>query len=336
MPPLNQVHGSGYYLNRPIYNRRSVLVWPELTAVTPDLLEQADKLGISITPEDLEPAGRLLFRIADKALDELGEVFRIAGETGKIRVGELRESVIAPLIDNLTADKLMGLLVHLGKKDNPTLRHSIGVCALSVMLGRWLNMAPDELEDLALAALLHDIGKLRIRKEILNKPGKLTPEEYEEVKRHVMYGFEMLLLNKDVPERCALAALNHHERYDGSGYPHGRAGEDIDAYSRIIAVADVFHAMSSRRSYKEPASFYRVIREMRSSMFGDFDPYIGIRFLKHMMESLIGCKVLLSTGETARVVALDSRNPIRPLVEANGRFLNLAETKDIEIIALAE
>ncbi|KIL37725.1 hypothetical protein SD71_01250 [Cohnella kolymensis] len=300
--------------------------------MTPKLLEQASNLGIRLTKEDCESAGDTLIMAADATFDELDTVFREAGETGSVMIKDLRQTALPMLIETLSTGSLIQFLVHLRRKDDITLTHSIGVAALSIMLGRWLNLSSEELTDLAVAALLHDIGKLRIERHLLNKPGKLTVGEYEEIKKHTVYGYEMLRNSPDIKELCALPALRHHERLNGTGYPNRLTGDAIDKFSRLIAVTDVFHAMSSNRSYKDRIPFYHVIREMHASAFGQFDPDFTLVFLSKMMETLIGTEVVLSNGKTAVIVALNPSDPFRPLVRVNGRFLDLGRAENLHIM----
>lgn len=321
----------GLYLNKNIYDHRNLLIWPAYTQVTPQLLELAEKRGIEISENDLETGNETLLRAADTAWDELGDIFLEAGETGRIKIGELRQNTVPLLCSTLTTGSLVQLLVHLRRKDDQTLRHSIGVAALSVMLGRWLKLPETEIQDLAMAALLHDVGKLRIARCLLAKPGKLSAAEYEEVKRHTVYGYEMLQSSREIPEICAFAALRHHERWDGTGYPYGLSGYQLDSYSRIVAITDVFHAMSSKRSYKESLPFYQVIREMHTSAFGQYDPLFVLTFLSNMMESLIGTRVTLTNGQRALIVALNASDPFLPLVKVNGGFLDLSKSRHISI-----
>lgn len=334
MLPMNRriEANAALYLNKNIYDRRNLLIWPAYTRVTPELLMTAEKRGIRISEDDVESGNAVLLRTADAALEELGEIFRTVGETGKANLDKLTEQIVPDLVESLTSASLTHLLVHLEKKDDYTLRHSVGVAALSIMLGRRLNFPEPVLQDLAVAALLHDIGKLRIDRCLVNKPGKLTPDEFEEMKKHTVYGYELLQRIEGVPESFALVALRHHERLDGSGYPSGLSGYQLEPFSRIISIADVFHAMSSRRPYKEGLPFYQVLRELRASAFGQFDPFYALTFLQIMMEALVGTEVTLSNGEKGRIVALPSPDPLQPLVQVNGRYLDLSKHLYIYIL----
>ena len=181
---------------------------------------------------------------------------------------------------------------------------------------------------------MHDVGKLKIPDEILNKPAKLTDREFEEMKKHTNYGFTLILNSKDFTETEALVAIEHHERADGKGYPFFKRESETNFYSRIVHVADVFHAMSSRRCYKNEMPFYDVLFTMNKEIFGNFDPIIALKFLNHVMESLINEKVLLSSGEEAMIRFINPLDPTRPLVEAESGIIDLSRNLNINIIKL--
>ncbi len=332
MSPMKQGLKTSLHLNKNIYDNRGLLIWPAYTPVGPKLLETAKRRGIRISEEDLESGNQALLQAADIAYEELGGIFRSAGGTGKVNLGGLRSRVIPMLVGTLSSGTLTFFLAHLSRKDDLTLRHSVGVAALSIMLGRWLRLPEKDLGELAAAALLHDIGKLRIDRRLLAKPGKLTAGEYETIKRHTVYGYEMLQRANGVSEAYALVALRHHERLDGTGYPHGLKQDELEPFSRIVAITDVFHAMSSKRAYKERLPFFRVIREMHASAFGQFDPYYAFTFLRNIMELLIGTEVVLSNGEKARIVSFATADPLLPLVHVNGRFLDLSRSRHLQVV----
>lgn len=158
-------------------------------------------------------------------------------------------------------------------KDENTSQHSTRVSEYSAMIGAELGMFEDEVNNLRRAALLHDIGKIGVTDSILNKPGRLTDEEYEIMKSHVTRGAEIL---KDftLVEHVVEGALYHHERYDGTGYIHGLKGEEIPLYGRIIGVADAFDAMTANRVYRKKLSWEQVLEELHKGSGTQFDPAI--------------------------------------------------------------
>src|SRR5699024_4973525 len=131
--------------------------------------------------------------------------------------------------------------------------------------------------------------------------------------------------------RQALVALQHHERMDGSGYPHGIPGDEIDYFSRIVAVADVFHAMTSKRSYRDPSPFYEVLQQMNNDTFGVLDPTITKVFVERIMDSLLGNTVLLTNGMQGKIVLIHNNDPIHPLIKVDDDYIDLRKRNGLHI-----
>lgn len=231
---------------------------------------------------------------------------------------------IMPKIQELCINvNISNVILQLRKKDNYTYRHCIGVAVISFLIGKWLGMKEEELQDLAIAGLMHDLGKIKIPDSILHKTSRLSTEEYAEMKLHTHFGYEMLRNLPEMTEQQALVALQHHEREDCSGYPFGVSGEKMTQFSKIVAVADVFHTMISERVYKKPVPLYRVFQEIYQRACGLFDPMIVQCFITNMMNRMIGDSVFLSNGQVARIIMLHPDDLINPLVEAKGTFYDL-------------
>ena len=205
-------------------------------------------------------------------------------------------------------------IVDLRTYDDYTFSHSINVAVLSVVVGTVIGLNRYELNDLALGALIHDIGKVFCDKNIINKPGKLTPEEYEEVKRHAERGYNYLYSSTNIPESSKLAVLTHHEQYNGFGYPDKRVGEDIPLFGRIISVVDVYDALTSDRSYRKamlPSQAFEYILSGYNTMF---DPQIVEAFIKKVAFYPVGTCVRLSNGLVGIVVENYDSSYLRPLI----------------------
>jgi HD-GYP domain-containing protein (c-di-GMP phosphodiesterase class II) len=266
-----------------------------------------------------------------KATDHIKDLFDRITIQKKVPYLEIKHELL-PIVNRVAGQsKLFELVEAVKAKDEYTHQHNIGVGVLSALLGNWLNLSPNEVSVLTLAATLHDLGKLRISQEILQKPDKLTPVEYEEIKRHTVHGYQMLKDTVGAHARVALVALQHHERADGTGYPLKLTYTQVDPYSRIVAVADVFHAMSSNRPYHKAMPFFEVVRRMREDCYGSLDPeYVSV-FLKNMMLNLIGQKVVLTDGRLGEVVSLNPHEDTTPLVRIQETFLDLSKERHIQI-----
>lgn len=171
-------------------------------------------------------------------------------------------------------------------KDTYTNGHSIRVAEYAGKLAKELGLSESEVDNIQKVALLHDIGKIGVPDSILNKPGKLTKEEYEIIKKHPEYGAK-ILQDIDYIDDLAIGALHHHERYDGKGYPMGLRGEDIPYIARIICVADTFDAMNSNRVYRKKLDKDYIIRELEKNKCAQFDPVVAEAMIHLIQEGEI-------------------------------------------------
>ncbi|MGB4701824.1 MAG: HD-GYP domain-containing protein, partial [Syntrophomonadaceae bacterium] len=175
------------------------------------------------------------------------------------------------------------------------------------------------------------IGKVYIDSEILNKPGQLTKEEYEEVKKHTTLGYNLIVQNGSFSHDVANAALLHHERADGTGYPMGIKGYNIPFYAAVTAVADVYDAITSDRVYSARSSPYTAAEILWEESFGRLDPRITKVFYDKIANFYVGNQVRLSNNEIGVVIFVDPSMPTRPIVMVDDKFYNLATDRSIFI-----
>lgn len=216
--------------------------------------------------------------------------------------------------------------------DDLTYMHSMNVALICHVIGHWKGLPPEELHVLVLCGLLHDIGKLKIAPEIISKPGRLTDEEFAQIRAHPELGYE-ILTTKDLDSRVMLAALQHHERFNGKGYPRHLTGAEIGKYSGIVAVADVYDAMTSDRVYRKGICPFKVI----SILEGEqelYDPDILYPFMKRTIEAYINTDVLLSNGERGKIVLLNQNRLSRPIVITDTKTYDLSRDLSVEIQTL--
>ncbi len=193
--------------------------------------------------------------------------------------------------------------------------NAINSAVLSSLIGINSGMAKHKLLHLATAALLHDTGMLRLPDDVVNKSGKLTSEEVKQVKTHPIHSYKIITRELRYPEQVGLAALQHHERWDGTGYPRGLSGSSIIVPARIIAVVDSFEAMVSKRPYRNSMIGYTAIRAILSDNGRRFDPEILKIFIRTMGIYPIGSIVLLNDGQIGRVVRNNVDAPLKPQVK---------------------
>lgn len=213
-------------------------------------------------------------------------------------------------------------LLDIQEYDDYTYTHSLNVGVIAMVLGKRMNLSDAVLFNVGLAGFLHDIGKLRIPSEIINKPGKLTEEEYRIIKSHPRFGYEMVRHSPHVNEAVERLILFHHERADGSGYPLGLTQEKIGNLSFIIAIADFYDAMTSARSYKRALTPKEAMQVIMKQAVTHFPDKVVQQFMADMKDILregsfyeLGMIVLLNTSEVGRVVDKDCTATTRPVLE---------------------
>ena len=192
-------------------------------------------------------------------------------------------------------------MIRIKTADDYTYLHSVAVCAYMIRLGQQLGLPPAQIQQAGMAGLLHDIGKIGTPATILYKPGKLTADEFSIVMQHPEIGHALLLNSGHLDAAVSDVALHHHEKFDGSGYPHRLGGPDISLLSRMGAVCDVYDALTSNRSYKSGSEPGQAIRIMLNSE-GHFDPHIREAFIKSIGIFPCGSCVLMESGRLAIVV----------------------------------
>ncbi len=214
--------------------------------------------------------------------------------------------------------------------DDMTYVHSLNVSLICSIFGAWLKLPADEIRILTLAGLLHDIGKMLVPREILTKANKLTEEEYDLIKQHSIKGYQAL---KDHPFdiRIKYAALMHHERCDGSGYPNGFKSEQIEEFSKIIAIADVYDAMTSNRHYRKAICPFDVVENFERDGFLKYDPGYLMVFMERIVQSYLHNTVRLSDGREGEVVMINKLALSRPVVRTGNDFIDLSKEHKLTI-----
>ena len=223
------------------------------------------------------------------------------------------KSLVSTLTTNIMENpRALIWLTQLKNRDEYTANHSLNVCILALFFGRSIGLNTQQLNELGIGALLHDIGKLRVPLEILNKPDRLTNDEFEVMKKHTLFGYD-LLKNKGELSQEALAILQqHHERVDGHGYPFGLESHGIGLYSKIVKIVDVYDAVTSKRAYQDEISPYHALNCIYSDRNGAFDEELVQQFLKHMGIYPVGCTIELSTGEVGIVTSINEKRHLTP------------------------
>ena len=222
-------------------------------------------------------------------------------------------------------------IVLYGSGSDTIYRHGVNVTALSTILGKWIGLNRSQLNLLTYAAVLHDFGKIKIDKRILDKPEPLSTREFNEIKKHPTIGYNFI---KEVPfldKAVSYGVLMHHERSDGSGYPLGLKEDKIHQFAKIIAIADVFDAVNSDRLYKKSKGPFEALEIIKKESLGKLDYEYCNVFLNHVVNYYMGENVMLNTEEICKIIQVDVNNLARPFLLGDTGFIDLKQRKDLFI-----
>ncbi len=228
---------------------------------------------------------------------------------------------------------ILDMLQNMREYDDSTFTHCLNVGLIANVFATWLRWSPEDTELVTVCGLLHDIGKLLVPYTIISKPGKLSAEEYAQIKKHPISGYQ-LLLGQDVSEHVLYSALMHHERCDGTGYPMRLVGKQIDQFAKVIAIADVYDAMTASRVYRGPLCPFRVIEIFEAEGFQKYDVEYLLTFLEHVVNSYIQNRCRLSDGREGVIIAVNKDKLSRPFVMVDGECFNLADHENLTITDL--
>ncbi len=237
------------------------------------------------------------------------------------------KQIVTPLLfgDSQKCMPIVDLMEMLRGPHDYTYHHGVAVAALAAFIGRWLELPEDQVFELTISGYLHDIGKAKVSVDILDKPGALSPDEWESVHAHPTYACEWLMETPGVSQSVICAIREHHERNDGSGYPNQLQDSGISLFAKILAVCDGFHAIISKRVYKDPLSPFGAVKELEEQCPTKYDPRAVKALLHGMLENYRGCKVRLSDGTEGTIIYIDAAQPLRPIISTEGGPKDLTE-----------
>ncbi len=257
--------------------------------------------------------------ISREVLKQVGEgVQYMFSNTESDSFAEASQNVSKELVKAVLSNDAVAMdITMLKSSDDYTFRHSVEVATMAMLLGKNYGLSRAELEELCIAGLLHDIGKSKIPLDVLNKPGKLSDEEFLLMKQHSLFGFQLLKEKRQFSEPILLGVLQHHEKLNGRGYPVGSPAEKIHKFARIISVADIYDALVTKRPYKDPFP-QRIAVEMIMAMTEELEMDAIKTFLRSVNVFPVGSIVKLHNGEQileyAKVVENFESYPTRPKV----------------------
>jgi HD-GYP domain-containing protein (c-di-GMP phosphodiesterase class II) len=251
----------------------------------------------------------------------------IYSDTGSAAFADTTNSIAGSLLAAIEENDAIAIdISSLKTSDEYTFKHSVDVATIGMVIGKTLGLSNQQIYEIGIAGLLHDVGKTKVPLEILNKPARLDKDEFEIMKQHSVYGYRILKERNDYNDVIALGVLQHHEKMDGSGYPVGADSDTISPYAKILTVADIYDALVTERPYKSAFS-QRDAVEMIMSMTSELDMSAMRAFLESTILYPVDSYVELSNGETARVVKNNAHFIMRPTVVGvrSGRVYDLGE-----------
>lgn len=242
------------------------------------------------------------------------------------------EADIKPLVNTAISDNdILTTMRMLSFSESYHFTHAVNVSMLASMLGKWLGLSLNDIYMVAMAGLLHDIGKTQVPQELLFKTGALETYELASVKDHAVLGYELLKNHADIPREVLAAVLFHHERSDGSGYPKGLREEQTPYLARIIGVVDVFDAVTSDRFYKKAVSSFKAFNIMKDESFRGLDPKITDVFMSNIASFFINNQVKLNDGRIGEVIYVNKFALNRPLLKIGESFVDLSSDYSLDI-----
>ncbi len=329
----------GVVLGKDIFSHDSKLLLNKGTVLTKELLDgflARDINEVYIWEASPRQKSEKSFQdVFDSALAVV-KSFMIGAKLGKkLDKEEINQTVNFLLEQVFDVNDLFRQMRLMKEKDDYLFTHSVNVALLSILIGRWLKCDKDTIRHLGMAGLLHDLGKVFIDDDILGKPDKLTAEEFEEIKKHSILGYNLVSEYDWIPQDVAKAILLHHERADGSGYPTGISGYG-NFLASVVAVADVYDALTSNRVYSPKSSPYEAVELLWEESFSKLDPKITKVFCDKITNFYVGNEVILSDGQKGIVIFINTTQPTRPTVMVGDDFVNLAEERNINIIEVID
>lgn len=232
-----------------------------------------------------------------------------------------------------TSIELFNMLHCMREYDDTTYVHSLNVALICNIMGKWLGFSQEDRDAITLSGLLHDIGKLQIPDKIIKKPAKLNKEEFSIIKTHAIRGYS-ILKDKNLDIRVKRAALMHHERCDGSGYPQGLSGNEIDSFAKLVSIADVYDAMTCARVYRGPLCPFEVISLFETEGYSKYDTKYILTFLEGIGQTYINNNVRLNNKVEGEIILINKSEPSRPIVMAGDQFIDLSKNRNLYIEAL--
>lgn len=337
------------------YSTKGKLILPKNTIITKSIINRLvsnDVLFVEIEDESVEltsdeelfktfaideetikanPEYKKFKRRYEKSIEDISDHLNdIVHKNANIETETMLNSALNIIKSTDSPLSIFTMLSTMKDYDDSTFNHSLNVALICNIFGKWLNLSEENINIVTSCGLFHDIGKLQIPDHIIKKPGKLTDEEYKIIKTHSKLGYD-LLKKKNADVHVQYAALMHHEKCDGSGYPLGLNHSQIDWAAQIVTIADIYEAMTAKRVYRCALSPFTVINNFEENGLQKYNPKYLLTFLENVVNSYMNCKVKLSNGEEGDIVYINKVSLSKPLVKTRDNFIDLSKNSDVSI-----
>lgn len=317
----------GMKVYKNVYDKYGKLLLAEGTILKQQLIRKLELYGV--TEIQIDNENQINMGDGQFQTSKVDVVYQEAFDAIKNVLNNVKNSqsidtrLIAEVVESIVDEIVENTQIFLGFRsirdmDDYIYHHSIDVCIYSVVMGKSMGLKRRDLIRLGLGAMLHDIGKGRIPSEILLKPGPLTEEEFNIIKTHTTCGYEIIKNSSNMDPSIANIALQHHERFDGKGYPAGLKGNKIDVFARIVTICDVYDALTADQVYRGRILPHEAAEYIVNNGGVIADPVLTKYFVENVAVYPVGTTVLLSTGEIGKISEIDSSMPLRPVIDVFG------------------
>ena len=327
-------------LSEDIYDLEGSVLVGKNASITPYIIEKLESsriMSVPVYPSIDETSGTNdlnfngVYKEGVLALKEIINCLVIGEDIDSEQIKEISNTLYEEIQNN---NLILDQIKKFKSENKYTYNHSVNVALYSLLIGKWIGLNEIEMKKVVKAGLLHDIGKTKIAPEIISKKGKLTKKEFETIKTHSEIGYEMSKAIPNIDEDVRQAILSHHEREDGSGYPCGLKGNKINLYAKILAIADVYDALTSERVYKDKSTPFEAIEEFRKMGIHSFDIKILNIFFKSIIQYYVNSKVKTNNGEVGEIVFIPPNDITKPVIRLENSYVELSRNSNIKIVEI--
>ncbi|WP_261130365.1 HD-GYP domain-containing protein [Bacillus sp. Marseille-Q3570] len=340
----------GTRLKADIYSQKGVLLLKEGTLLKHgqiDMLKKYDwcfdgdrvsALNVPVPPEHLISSNNTyIHELYNQTVKRIRDFFSDV-LVGKNTNAKKMFDQFSVILEEVLKDEehAVSLIYEVKNYDEVTYRHSVNVGLVAGLIGKILNLTHEEILLLGKMGVLHDIGKMKVHQSIVQKPERLNNEEYEAIKLHTTYGYELLCGIPQLEKMVPIGALVHHERLNGTGYPDGRMADEIPFLVQVLSIADIYDAICTERSYHKGRSTFIAIEQLsKEAEAGKINRTVVKEFIRFLMKLYVGKRVVLNTGEEGIVAFIPFGEPQRPLLKASSGYLDLQKVTTLSIVDFA-